>query len=65
MPGGQLDRLRAELVLDQQLAAVVVVGIGEEQRGRQVAAHAELAAALDADRVVDMGAEGLAAARSG
>ena len=61
MAGRQLDRLRAEIVLDHQLAAVIGVRILEEERRRKVAADAELAAAVDAHRIVDMGAERLAA----
>ena len=37
--GRQLDALRAVGVLDHQLAAVVFVGLGEEQRAADVGAH--------------------------
>ena len=53
------------LILDHQLAAVIVVGLVEEERRRQIAAQPEIAAALDAHRIVDMRAERLRRRRSG
>ena len=38
-PAGELDALRAEGVLDHQLAAVVLVGLAQEQRAAHVGAH--------------------------
>ncbi len=57
MSGGQLDRLLAELPLDHQVAAVIAVGVGEEECRGEIAADAEVAAAPDADGVVDMRVE--------
>jgi hypothetical protein len=59
VPGGQLDVVHAVGVLDRQLAAVVLVGRAQEQRGRQVRAHAMGRARHLADGVVDVDAEGL------
>ena len=47
-------------VLDDQLAAVVAVRLGQEQRGRQVGADAGRRAGRIADGVVHVQAEGLA-----
>ena len=59
MTGGQFDALDAIMILDQQFAAVVILGRFEEDGDRQVAADAEIAAALEADGVVDMRVERL------
>ena len=53
--------MRAVGVLDHQLAAVVLVRVGEEQRRRQVGADAVRRAGDLADGVVDVVAERLAA----
>src|SRR5829696_2992454 len=60
MTGRQLDRVDSENVLDDELAAVIRLRRLEEERRGQIAAHPELAAAMDADRIVDMGAEPVA-----
>src|SRR3546814_12891869 len=51
VPGGQLDALDAIMILDQQFAAVIMFGRFEKDGDRQVAADAEIAAALEADRI--------------
>ena len=61
MTGRQLHAVDAVGVLDHQLAAVVVLGVGEEQRRRQVGADAVRRARHLADGVVDVAAERLAA----
>ena len=55
--GRQLDRVHAVGVLDDQLAAVVFVGLGEEQRRREIGANAKRRARDLPDRVVDVVAE--------
>ena len=55
--GRQLDRMGAVSVLDDQLAAVIVLGIGQEEGRRQVGADPAGAAGQEADRIVDMIAE--------
>ncbi|MNS84811.1 hypothetical protein D3C72_1186490 [compost metagenome] len=57
--GRQLDRLGAVHLFDDQFAAVIVLGLGQEEGGGQVAADAEVSPL--ADGVVDVDAE-LAAA---
>ena len=62
-PAGSLTRVHAVGVLDHQLAAVVFVRIGEEQRRREIGADGRMPVVLDlADRVVHVVAERLAAA---
>ncbi|KAG1080287.1 hypothetical protein G6F40_015947 [Rhizopus arrhizus] len=59
VPCRQLYRPRPVGVVDDELAAVVGIGCREEQRGRQVSAHALGRAADAAHRVVHVIAEGL------
>ena len=61
MPGGQLQAGRFAKAFDDQPAAVIAVGVGEEERRRQVAPDPEIAAAAHADCIVDMVAEIFAA----
>ena len=65
--GGQLDLMLAIAVLDDQLAAVIVVGLGQEERRRQVGPDPPAAIGQEADGIVDMVAEAMAlgARRSG
>src|SRR5262245_12041895 len=53
----ELDRVHAVGVLDEQLAAVVVVRLGEEQRGGQIRPQAMRRAADLTNGVVDVMAE--------
>jgi hypothetical protein len=59
--GGELDRFFAVVVLDDELAAIVVGGVGEEERGAEVGADALGCGGELADGRVDVRAEGLAA----
>ena len=61
--GRELDAVAAIGIFDDQFAAVVVLRRAQEQGGRQVGAHRvhAAAAAVVADRVVDVEAERLAA----
>ena len=61
MPGGQLVTAHPEAPLDLQLAAIVVAGFGEEQGAGKVGANARAGGAVNADRIVDVEAEFLAA----
>jgi hypothetical protein len=64
--GRQLDRAAAEGVLDDQLAAVVLARIGEEQGAADVGPDPLAAARDEPDSVVDVVAERVRAApRSG
>ena len=58
-PAGELDLMRAVAVLDHQLAAVIVVGLRQEERRRQVGADPPAAIGQEADRIVDMVAEAM------
>ncbi|MNM63748.1 hypothetical protein D3C81_751230 [compost metagenome] len=57
IPRRQFHLLHAVGVLDHQFTAVVVLGVAQEQRRRQVGTHSLLAAAGLAQGVVDMEAE--------
>jgi len=59
--GGEFDGFGAVGVLDDEFAAVVFVGIGEEERAGKIRAKAMAGAGDDADGTVDVRAEGLAA----
>ena len=61
MAGGQFDALRAVGIFDDEFAALVFVGIGEEQRGGDIGADALGAAGDLTDGVIDVSAERLAA----
>ncbi len=56
--GGQLHLVAAVGVLDHELAAVVILGRGDEQRRRHVGADLQRCVEIAADRVVDVRAEG-------
>jgi hypothetical protein len=59
--GWQLHAMDAVAVLDHQLTPVVIFGIVQKQRRRQIGADAMRRARHRADRVVDVITEGLAA----
>ena len=61
VPRLELDAVRAVAVLDHQLAAVIIGGIAEEERRRDVGADPP-AAGQGAKRIVDMLAEAVAVA---
>lgn len=52
--------MRAELVVDDQLAAVIAIRLGGEEGGREIGAQAKVAAWLQPDRIVDMRGEAVA-----
>src|SRR5450755_403738 len=52
--GGKLDAVRAEVTDDPQLAAIVVGGVAEEERGRDVGAQLAARGRIDSHRAVDM-----------
>jgi hypothetical protein len=56
--GRELHRMLAVGVLDGELAAVVVLRRGDEERGRDVSADLQRGVEIAADGVVDMRAEG-------
>ena len=56
-PAGSLTVCVAVDVLDHKFAAVVGVGRGEEQRGRDIGAHLHAGAGQQPDRAVDVRAE--------
>ncbi len=60
--GGQLHLMRAVLVFDDEFAAVVLLGLGEEQRYAEVGANARRGPRDGADRTVDVRAEEVALA---
>ena len=60
----KLDLVHAVLVLHRQFAAVVLLGLGQEQRHGEVGADAQRRAGNAADGIVDMRAEVLADAVS-
>ena len=55
--GAELDAVLAVGVLDLQLAAVILVGVGEEERGRHVGPELAAIARVKTNAAVDMGAE--------
>jgi len=57
---GQLHLVDAIVVLHRQLAAVVLVGLRQEQRARKVGADADRGPGDPADSAVDVGAEKVA-----
>jgi len=63
VPGGQLDVVRAVGVLDDQFAAVIFLGLRQEQRRREVGANPQAREMIAAHGIVDMDAEMVAAVR--
>jgi len=63
VPGGQLDVVRAVGVLDDQFAAVIFLGLRQEQRRREVGANPQARELVATHGIVDMDAEMVAAVR--